>query len=118
MMYWKIKYTDGTEVHQNMESVTYESLDRERIAAASIIDKDDNIVCSLLFDLGDSLVYRRRVRVTPGVGEEICHLLAKRKDKESQKVIFCFESDGKVHTLNTFNEDHPWFYSPNFRPYE
>lgn len=105
---WQAIYKDGEVINGGSSA----KLDRSRLESIALVADEDEKV-RINGDNARHFFYRRRVKITQGRGEEVCHILG--YDNGCDKLIhFVHEKDGKVETVKEFNENHTWFYSPRF----
>jgi hypothetical protein len=115
---WKATYKDGTLVPQftvDGEERSYiNHLDWDKIESFSLFDGEKPIL-TLHLEEGQRLIYRRRVELSPGIGNTgVCHLLGWQKNvngENIQSIAYVFE-DGRIELAGRFRKDHPWFYAP------
>jgi hypothetical protein len=127
---WVAQYSDGTVVNQyggDGTEISYEKLDRGRIAAFALWDfETKKSILTLHLEPGQKLIYRRRVEMKQ-VGDqeaaisEVCYLVGWRRTVAGeciQSIAYVFEKSGRIELAGRFDAKHPWFYSPVLRPFE
>jgi hypothetical protein len=113
-MQWIAVYTDGTQLQQHDGKVEnrYADIDRRRLAAFSLVE-GSRVVCVVHFDHpAQRLIYRRRVFVKPGGGEDVYYLAGWQRLVGGQNVqsIAVVHGDGeRVDVIGKWRENH-WLF--------
>lgn len=122
MYWWLAEYDDGTIVKKHNDDgsiVSADSINRDKVRIFILMNGKD-CVLKLFLDERRKLVYRRRVEKAIGGEEKVCHIVGWRMKVKSeivQSMSYVFE-DSFIEMAGDFDENHPWFYSPNLRDFE
>jgi len=121
-MQWEARYNDAS-LHQfngDGSENKYADIDRNRLLSFVLYGDDGKPVFELFLDPGQRLIYRRRVRKSPGLADIIIYLVGWQMTVGGENVqsIAYVSEDGQVALAGRWRDDHPWFYSIQAVPSE
>ena len=100
-------YNDGTHLDLT-KGVRYEDIDRSRLASFCLV-RDCETVFNMILQEGQRLIWRKRTVITPGVGEQVWHLVGWQKTIQGENIqciSYIKEEDGYVLMAGEWQGDH------------
>lgn len=117
-MGWKVEYSDGSSLAQYNEDGTvntYRDIDREKLVSFSLSVFNNTYTVSL--EDGRRLIYRQRVKVSPGKPDEVIYLLGWQKTVRGENIqSILFISKDEVISAGRWGQG--MFSAPAFFEYE
>lgn len=115
---WVAYDNEGGSVSQvaaSGEKNSYENLPLNNLKSFELWDWQRNErVLLVVFKLGERLVWRRRMEMSPGSQvTEVCHIVGKIGKDGQKGILGIFESDGRIEAVGEFLPTSNWFYPPS-----
>lgn len=115
---WVAYDNEGGSVSQvaaSGEKNSYENLPLDNLKSFELWDWQRNErVLLVVFKLGERLVWRRRMEMSPGSQvTEVCHIVGKIGKDGQKGILGIFESDGRIEAVGEFLPTSNWFYPPS-----
>lgn len=103
---WRAVYNDGSYLEQS-DANGYADIDRARLASFCLF-KGDTLIFQLVMKDGQRLIWRKRVIVTPGAGEQVWHLIGWQKTVAGENIqcIAYLSDDGFVLMAGEWEGEH------------
>lgn len=111
-MKWIAYYSDGEmfeQIDENGVENSYSAIDRSRLVSFAIVSTLRGIVYELHLESGQSLIWRRRVWIMQGAGEEsrqVVHIVGWQHGEQCS-IAFIFP-DGHIEHRSSWVSGHPW----------
>ncbi len=115
-MKWIARYNDGETLSQYKEDGSenrYADIDRNRLVEFTVVSDLNESMFTLHLDPGQRLIYRRRVKQSPGLSPIVVYIVGWQMTVAGNNVqsIAYISEDKDIHMAGAWKEDHPWFYS-------
>lgn len=115
-MKWIARYNDGETLSQYKEDGSenrYADIDRNRLVEFTVVSDLNESMFTLHLDPGQRLIYRRRVKQSPGLSPIVVYIVGWQMTVAGNNIqsIAYISEDKDIHMAGAWKEDHPWFYS-------